>query len=418
MTYVMADPLRRGSGSAGQRTGSRIARLESFRGLGAIAVLITHCFLVVPWEGPGPQLGLIRLQSLFINGHAALMIFFVISGYVLGLSLDKGAAEPKNISRFYVRRVFRIYPAHVIAIVFIAIALSSFNHATPPPQASPAFGVMFSAPLSIIDGLLNVMLLRVTMNGVAWTLALEMAISVIFPLLYLASRHRSGFVRGGVLILLLGLSAAVGNRITQAGVSAVMAYPPGIGQAVLSLFLYVPEIINNLIFYGYVFYIGLVAEPVFQKLMPTIEGPRGAWLMWGALFFALTAKIYTAGQMNAVCLFIEVCGATVLVFCGALMKTNNRITRALDSRFWNWLGTISYSFYLYHFIVLYALGTLMFRLVTPGFVTAFPLVFVSLLSLVAFLVTATIAVVSYHRIEVPMIQYSKRASRSASVVIP
>src|SRR5438552_2029976 len=201
----------------------RISRLEAFRGLGAIAVIVTHCFLVVPWDGQGAQLLLIKLVCLFLNGHTALMIFFVISGYVLGLSLDKGASRPDNVSRFYVRRGFRIYPAHLVALGFIAIA-------------------WFPATLSPITGLFNALLLRVDMNGVAWTLVLEVAISLVFPLLYWTSRRSPGWVRAAILVGLIGVSFAVGNRTTQASVAVITDYlKPLLGQ-----FASVPTFLNGL----------------------------------------------------------------------------------------------------------------------------------------------------------------------------
>jgi len=381
----------------------RISRLEAFRGLGAIAVIVTHCFLVVPWDGQGAQLLLIKLVCLFLNGHTALMIFFVISGYVLGLSLDKGASRPDNVSRFYVRRGFRIYPAHLVALGFIAIALSSFGHAVRPSAASQMFGAWFPATLSPITGLFNALLLRVDMNGVAWTLVLEVAISLVFPLLYWTSRRSPGWVRAAILVGLIGVSFAVGNRTTQASVAVITDYlKPLLGQ-----FSYVPTILNSLALYGYVFYVGLTAEPAFKRLVPRIEGRWGTRLMWFALFVAVTSNVYTGG-FTPTSLFIEVCGATFLVFYGTLTHTRNLLIKALDHPFFKWLGAISYSFYLYHFIIVYCIATALFRVVDPMLISRDPLLFVSALALFAFPVTAALGTASYHLVEAPLISYSKR----------
>jgi peptidoglycan/LPS O-acetylase OafA/YrhL len=394
----------------------RIARLEAFRGLGALAVLVTHCFLAVPWDGTGAQLAIIKLVCAVYNGHAALMIFFVISGYVLGLSLDKGAVHPDNFFRFYVRRLFRIYPAHVVATAFIAVVLSSFDHAVPLPQASKIFDLVFAAPRSPVGGLFNSLLLRVDMNGVTWTLALEMAVSILFPVLYLTSRHRSWWVRAAMLVTLIAISEAVGDRINQVGAAFIADQPPGTLRAVLFQFSYVPALLTNVALYGFVFYIGLVAEPVFKQVVPRIERRWGSWLMWFALFLAVTAQAYTGG-LTATSILIETCGATFLVFGGALMRTHNGWTRTLDSAFFRRLGTISYSFYLYHFIVLFCIGTVMFRVLDPTLVRAYPLPFVSALAGLAFVVTAAIAGWSYRLIEVPPISYSKRASVRGTILV-
>src|SRR5438874_245120 len=53
------------------------------------------------------------LTNFFIGaGASAVTLFFVISGFVLLLSLNKDASAPK----FICSRAFRIYPAHMAII--------------------------------------------------------------------------------------------------------------------------------------------------------------------------------------------------------------------------------------------------------------------------------------------------------------
>ena len=389
---------------AGTKPTGRVSRLDAFRGIGCLAVLLAHCAVVIPW-GAGHQVSAILLSVMIFNGHTALMGFFVISGYVLGLSLDQGAGRPGNFSRFYFRRVFRIYPAHVVTLMFIAVALSSFDHTARPPGASDFYAFLFPAHVSPVDGLLNASLLRIEMNGVTWTLALEVAISIVFPLLYLASRHSSAWLRWGVLVALIGMSGAVGNRIAQAGVPMMLGGDhPVLLTKILNDLRYVPELLNRTVTYGFVFYVGLVAGPVFKRLVARIDGRRATLLLAFGWFLTMLHRSTPQG----IPLFLEVCGATILVFGGALMQTRNLWTRALDHPFWNRLGEISYSFYLFHMIVLYCIATVMFRLLDPNLVSAYPLPFFLVLTVLAFLVTAAIATVSYRRIELPMIAFSKR----------
>jgi hypothetical protein len=57
-----------------------------------------------------------------------------------------------------------------------------------------------------------------------------------------------------------------------------MGLPSGTFKATAAQFAYLPEILNFLIIYAYVFYLGLVAEPFFKGLIPMIEadGVRGS----------------------------------------------------------------------------------------------------------------------------------------------
>jgi peptidoglycan/LPS O-acetylase OafA/YrhL len=376
----------------------RILRVEAFRGIGAILVLWTHCLVVLPFVRQTPQSGLIFLQIMLLNGHLALMVFFVISGYVLGLSLDKGAGRPGNVRDFFIRRVFRIYPAHMVAVGVIALVLSTFDHSVRPAQASPLFGALFSTPVTTPEVFFNALLVRVGLNGITWSLAVEMAVSLVFPLFYLVSRHSSAWVRLGMLLGLLGLSMVLGgtsgNRVATVTIAGGVQ---GVRQPLL-------DILSNLALYGYVFYLGLIAEPFFRRLVPRLEGRWGTVLLWLALLVGLVGRLRLS-------LFVEVAGATVLVFCGMLMQTRNRITRALDHPFFVKLGTLSYSFYLYHLIVMYCMALFMFQVLPARLISGFPALFIWILLALSFFVTRAIAVPSYSLIEAPMLSYSLRLCR-------
>jgi peptidoglycan/LPS O-acetylase OafA/YrhL len=174
--------------------------------------------------------------------------------------------------------------------------------------------------------------------------------------------------------------------------------------AVLQDLRYLPELLNDVVTYGFIFYVGLVAAPVFQRLMPRMDGRRGV----GLLLFGWLLTMFHGAEPRGIPLLLEVCGAAILVFGGVLMTTRNLWTRALDYPFWNRLGEISYSFYLYHMIVLYCIANVMFRQLDPNLISAYPLPFVMALIVLVFVPTAAIAMVSYRLIELPMIAYSKR----------
>src|SRR5262245_42816924 len=59
--------------------------------------------------------------SLLANGRGAVVIFFVLSGYVLTRSLRSSLFDRDSVLRFYVQRFFRIYPA-----IWVASSLGLF----------------------------------------------------------------------------------------------------------------------------------------------------------------------------------------------------------------------------------------------------------------------------------------------------
>jgi peptidoglycan/LPS O-acetylase OafA/YrhL len=101
----------------------RYRQLDSLRGLGALSVFFAHFIsLKMAW----PLLNTLHQTPLGIlcNGTAALMLFFVLSGFVLSLPFV-GHDRPLKLGEFYIKRIFRIYPAYIFAII-LAVLLKEF----------------------------------------------------------------------------------------------------------------------------------------------------------------------------------------------------------------------------------------------------------------------------------------------------
>ena len=80
-------------------SGSRVEQLDSLRGLAAMSVVVSHHLLVFPAvfeafksKTPGPDEALLLLPPVYIfwAGHCAVVLFFVLSGYVLSLPVFDG----------------------------------------------------------------------------------------------------------------------------------------------------------------------------------------------------------------------------------------------------------------------------------------------------------------------------------------
>jgi peptidoglycan/LPS O-acetylase OafA/YrhL len=130
--------------------------------------------------------------GLASSGFVGVDIFFVISGYVISLSLTQ--AIPKSafqyILAFYKRRVLRIMPALLVCLVVTGLIsllfiphswLSSSNIKT---GTFAFFGLSNFALMSGLDGYFNE---RVEFNPFmhTWSLAIEEQFYLFFPLLFL-----------------------------------------------------------------------------------------------------------------------------------------------------------------------------------------------------------------------------------------
>lgn len=103
--------------------GRRIPEIDGLRGAAVLAVVLYHYFQAYPRHYPYGD-GLFLLAKY---GDLGVELFFVISGFVISLSL----AHQTGPLRFAVKRVARLWPAmavcSVITFAFVHIADSSFS---------------------------------------------------------------------------------------------------------------------------------------------------------------------------------------------------------------------------------------------------------------------------------------------------
>ena len=166
-------------------------RIESLRGLGAFAVAGWHMsgftlhgvqlFPHLTWAGIGSvQNTLGKIAFVLLPGHAALMMFFVISGCVLRVSLQYGPqAWAAGVWRFAIARVFRIFPI-VVAGTLLAAWVGGWQ--TTATAEQPAM------PLTISTLVANMLLLDASINGTLWALQLEVLMAPVIALCYFLER--------------------------------------------------------------------------------------------------------------------------------------------------------------------------------------------------------------------------------------
>ncbi len=365
-----------------------ITRLESLRGIAALMVAVGHCLIVFSvnqneiiwmtplWETQGTQAIITRLLLIPFNGGAAVTVFFVLSGFVLGLSLDRKSKSVGTCFAFYVKRLFRIYPAHLVCLSLMIVSLSCFYTYAAYPNTSVWFKAWYQNPLTLDNVLANYALLETNLNQVAWTLKVELVMSAVFPLAYYLSR--SVGTKANLLILLLLL-----------GCSLIRGLFPG------SLYF----------LYGYVFYLGLMMPTLMEKLNQHVHQK-----VWNALFLISIVCLISAGSVfspgNLFCvLLLEAVSATLLIAIIADGRSNPPLSRVLDVPLVRKLGQVSYSFYIYHFIILYWLAWGLLAIVSPQITGDYPLLLGLLLVVVSVVISYFIALLSYYLIERPMIKY-------------
>jgi len=168
--------------------GNRIGSIDALRGIAALCVCVQHGVQPIvthPATAPAVRRWLSMLTvDGFDLGRYGVILFFLISGYVIPFSLRGTHALP----RFAITRVLRLYPAFwlsVIAVVMTSAAMPSVARFAANLTMAPAmFG---AAPVS----------------GVYWTLFVEL----VFYLLC-AALFATGQLRRTSAVFVLGLGCA------------------------------------------------------------------------------------------------------------------------------------------------------------------------------------------------------------------
>ena len=378
-----------------------LPQVESLRGFAALAVAYCHCGIPLIF-GPNPQAGAIehafkdwvlRPLGWATNGEAAVVTFFVISGLVLGLALDARPAHraPGAYAAFGLKRVFRLYPAHLAALaLFVPLAaLTVFRVPVLDPARLAAIstglkpwidGTVYAHP-SLIGMVKTGALYNNVYNPVTWTLQVEILACLFLPFFAALSRSGKWWIDAAVLALLVAAAVALNSR----------ARPDLIP-------LYLPA-----------FYAGCMVRTHgrrFAALLGRVRGGQGLGFVACFLLLVGPAAALTPDQARlATVLDMAVAGFGLVSI--AAWGASPVLSRLMLNPVSRAMGRLSYSFYLWHDLTLFAFTRLLFAAVLPATLARWELLVLLGTVLVTMPVSFAIAALSYRWIERPFIAFGR-----------
>lgn len=361
------------------RRGGHLPALDGVRGIAAMVVLVHHWFnaLAMTQEARRPLFE--GFAAPFLNGQGAVVVFYVLSGYVLARSLGRGRG-PIDWPVFYTKRVFRIHPPYLFALLFAWGA--SFGYARDIDAGSGLTHVMWQmAQVQLTPGeLLLYSLFPGSAGGqltVGGTLRVEMIFSLLLPLLALAARPAYGLPLVAATLAAFALPYELRDlwyAINFAAGIVLFQQRDGIGRALRDA----PRPLQW-------------ALPVLAVVILCLPHLLG-WT-YGA------GGILIAGWDRRD-IFVMAFGAALLVACSVSLPG---LARALSRPVLQFLGRISFSVYLLHVPILHLLAP---RIVAPDRPGSGWLL---LLALVAVVIPVSVA--SHRWIELPAIALGNRVCR-------
>ncbi len=366
-----------------ERAHPRFDELDSLRGLAAMAVFFEHASGCLGIENTdtafrnNPLVFLVVHSPLhaFWGGHEAVILFFVLSGFVLSLPWLRG--EPVNYTAFAYKRICRIWIPYIVAAI-AALSLRATLYTKHLPGMSSFFynawtGHLTATKLMNIASLVGYFGAEI-FDLATWSLVHEMRISLAFPLIMLAVGLRSWkHVLAGAFFL--SLAAGAIRKITHPALSTDGWHT---------------------IHYAAFFVIGYLLAANMSRIRTAL--PSGP-LVFGAGVCVYTYSYWFFPRVLALHLphindwFIAV-GSALLIVAALSGGAFPQILRHSSTV---WLGRVSYSLYLYHAPVMLSLIYAFSDVMQPvwSVVLALP-------------VTLVVSAAAYRWVELPAIGLARR----------
>jgi peptidoglycan/LPS O-acetylase OafA/YrhL len=344
---------------------NRLEELDGLRGIAAFMVFLSHVIglLAVSKFVDFYQNTPIRVIS---DGNAAVDIFFVLSGFVLSLPfVDKN--KGLNYFSFVMKRIFRLYPTYWICILLSVFIKDYFN-----PSAMNSLSEwgrsLWIKPITGVDILRHLPLI-IKMDGhainpIVWTLAVEMKMSLILPIFIFWIKKWDSELSQILLVL----------------TSIVLSYLTG-------KFEFLP-----------LFIIGLVLSKHWRHF----EAIKNVHSF--NLFLMFTLSIILIGNRFIFSFDYATHTQSLITALGTalfipLAIWGRAINKALKHPGVDFLGKISYSFYLYHFPLLLVTVSLLYPIFESIFIPAIISLFLTIvISFISFRIIESKSMVTYRNL--------------------
>ncbi|CFQ33729.1 acyltransferase family protein [Yersinia aleksiciae] len=150
----------------------RIEYLDSLRGIAALMVVTSHFLERTPLRDSW-------FLSHFNLGQFGVVIFFILSGMLIPYSLND---SEQAIKKFMISRLFRLYPAYWLSVLFAVLSAIYFTDTFPEVK-------VIAINLTMIQSLFNVS----DLFGVYWTLIIELIFYAICILLFVCKQLHNSF---------------------------------------------------------------------------------------------------------------------------------------------------------------------------------------------------------------------------------
>ncbi|EEL34477.1 O-acetyl transferase [Bacillus cereus Rock3-28] len=357
----------------------RIKELDSIRGLAALTVVFGHFCLMLPSLPNSIKFS--PLRFLWAGGEAVI-VFYVLSGFVLSMALYHSKT---NYWGYLIKRFVRIYIPYYFWII---ITFTLFILFSPYEVAGLRdwFYDRWQGSITNIDIINHIVLLNnfftENYNPVIWSLAQEMRISIVFPLLFLLF-YKLSWKKTILMALSFSLISVFLNMLH---IGKAEGFYNGYADT---------------LHFTSMFMVGMLLFKYQEKLIYSYRNmkkfKKGFLIALGIILYLYSILIYGLSRNDTTFLLKDwgvVIGVSIFII---MAMSNLKVKAFLNKSVFVYVGEISYSIYLCHFPIMMVLFKLLY--------TKIPIFFLLTLCIT---MTLLCSIISYHLIEKKCINWAKQ----------
>lgn len=287
---------------------NRLDFVDGLRGFAAVCVVIAHACGEL-W----PDFYTFQF-TVFEPGSFGVNIFFLCSGFVIPLSLERNG----SLKRFWIQRFFRLYPLYWLSIALVLL-FSYMGLAVGEPGLDGAQPWTLLANVTMMQMFLGFP----HMLGVYWTLTFEMLYYVLISVIFvLGLRKRS---------VAIAISFILATIMVEGLLPALMhvQVPVGIMNCLATIL------------------VGTVMYRIHMRQVTRLVGALAIGLAALMILIVMLLMPAMKGEVTTYFYLLTSTSAAYAVFGLAFAFRNRSVPRWLL-----FLGQISYSLYLLHLFVI------------------------------------------------------------------
>jgi peptidoglycan/LPS O-acetylase OafA/YrhL len=299
--------------------------LNGLRAISALAVVVSHITLALSQFGLNPYIfGSLNdgtPRGISLAGYG-VTIFFVLSGFLITylLLVEQEKAGRVSISKFYIRRILRIWPLYYLYLVISLLVAWKFSMNF--DQASICWYIFYAPNVPFILG--------ATLPFLAhyWSLGVEEQFYLIWPWIIRRIKNPLPYIFGFALIVFSiksYLHFKAPDSLLEIWINVARFHVMVVGA--IGAILYK----NNSV---------LFIKIANHRLAQTIS--------WLAIMLAMINRFYVPSFISNE--IIAVVGLILII--GQIKRTNCLIS--LETSFFEYLGKISYGIYVVHPLIIFA----------------------------------------------------------------